>query len=210
MIFHQFVEKRGNRAAGLGEARVFVEASAATREVSDEGVYEYVCGPRVKSKDLRRFRVSGNDSDVSDAAEIQRDAAQLGMMIEEIIEVRNKRGPLAAESYVRGTKIRNGGDTCTRGDDGTFADLECGGGGLAEIGRGLALMKDRLAVIANEADARRSDLQSFACCKDGIGVNVPEAEVQLAEFTGGDRLLVGDAQDFFAKSRGEIEGSVAD
>ena len=66
-------------------------------------------------------------------------------------------------------------------------------------------MEDRLAVIANEVDASRSDFELLARGKDSVGVDVPEAEVQLTEFAGGDGVLLGHTKDFFTQGRGELE-----
>ena len=67
-VFHQFIEKRRDCAAGLRKAGVFVEALAAMSEALDEGVNEHVGGASVEGKNLRRFRVGRNHGDVGDAA----------------------------------------------------------------------------------------------------------------------------------------------
>lgn len=73
-------------------------------------------------------------------------------------------------------------------------------------------MKDRLAVIADEIDFARRDVEFLARGEGGIGVNVTEPRVELAQFARGDGVLFGDAQDFFPNSgrerdRGVIEKS---
>ncbi len=138
-----------------GDARVFVETLAAVGEVRDERVNEHVGGAGVEGEDLCGLGGGGDDGDVGDAAEIERDAAEFWVAIEKIVGVRDERRALAAESDVGGTKIADGGDAGAGGDDGWLADLQRGSRGRAEIGRGLALMKNGLAVAADKRDSFR-------------------------------------------------------
>src|SRR5579859_395097 len=86
-IAHQFVEQRGNGSAASGEASISVEALTAAGEVSDQGVDEHVGGASVKGDDLLWPCGSGNDGDVGDTPEIERDAPELFVAIEEIVGV---------------------------------------------------------------------------------------------------------------------------
>src|SRR5690348_1714535 len=99
------------------------------------------------------------------------------MAVEEIVDIGDERSALAAEGHVGWAKVRDSRDACARSDDGAFADLQRGGDGLAEIACRLALMENRLAVVANEVNAFGSDLESLASSKDSVGVNVPEPKV---------------------------------
>jgi len=148
-ISEKFVEKRGNGAAFAGEAGVFVEMLAAAGEVGDEGVDEHVGGAGVEGDDLGELGARGDDGDVGNAAEIEGDAAEFGVAVEEIVGVGNERSSLAADGDVGGTKIGDGGDAGAGGDDGGFAELQRGGGGVAEEGDGAALVEDGLAVAAD-------------------------------------------------------------
>src|SRR6266571_3914686 len=152
-VFHQFVEKRRNRAARLGKLGVFVETFAATGEMLHERVDEHVGGTGVEGEDLRWLSGGGNHCDICDAAEIEGDAAEFGVAIEKVVDVGNERSTLAAEGHVRGTKVRDGGDAGAGGDDRGFADLQRGGGWRAEIRSWADLMKDRLAMAADERNA---------------------------------------------------------
>ena len=67
-VFHQFIEKSRDCAAGLREAGVFVEALSPMGEALDQRVNEHVGGASVEGKNLRRFRVGRNHGDVGDAA----------------------------------------------------------------------------------------------------------------------------------------------
>jgi hypothetical protein len=65
-----------------------------------------------------------------------------------------------------------------------------------------------LAVIADEIDFPRRDAEFLAGGEGGVGVNVAEAGVELAEFAGCDGVLFGDTKNFFADSGGERDRSV--
>ena len=82
-------------------ARVFVVALFVVREVLDEGVDEHVGGAGVEGEDLDGFAGGGEDGDVGDAAEIEGDAAEFGVAVEEIVGVGDERGALAAVGRCR-------------------------------------------------------------------------------------------------------------
>ncbi len=60
-----------------------------------------------------------------------------------------------------------------------------------------------LAVIADEVDFVRREAEFFAGGEGSVGVDVAEAGVELAKFTGGDGILFGDAENFFSDGGGE-------
>src|SRR5437899_6041589 len=105
---------------------------------------------RIEGEDLRWFCGGGNDSDVGDTSEIERNAAELGVAIQEIVSVGNERRTLATKSNVRGAKIADGGDAGARGDDRCLANLKRGSRGRAKVLAREALMEDGLAVAADE------------------------------------------------------------
>jgi len=148
-VAEECVEEHGKGTAFAGEAGVFVEVLTAVGEVGDEGVNEHVGGAGVEGEDLGGLGIRRDDGDVGDAAKIERDAAEFGMAVEEIVGEGNERSALAANGDVRGTEVCDGGDAGARGDDGGFADLQCGGGGMAEEWDRAALMEDGLAVAAD-------------------------------------------------------------
>src|SRR5215831_3037136 len=132
------------------------------------------------------------------------------MAIKKVVDVRNEGSALAAQCHVSGTKIGDGGYAGAGRDDGAFTDLKSRGGRLTEMGRRLTLMEDRLAVIANEIDALKGDLEPFAGSKDRVGVNVPKAEIQLAQFSSRNRLLLGYAKNFLAQRGRKLKRSMAE
>jgi len=69
-------------------------------------------------------------------------------------------------------------------------------------------MKNGLAVIADEIDFAWSDAEFFAGGEGGVSVDVAETEMELAEFAGGDRILFGDTENFFADGGGEGDARV--
>ena len=181
---------------------------AAVGEAGDQGVEEHVGGAGVESENLRGSGVGGDDGDVGDAAEIERDTAEFGVAIEEIVGEGNERRALAADGDVRGTKIGDGGDAGAGGDDGGFADLQRGGGGMAEEGDGTALVEDGLAVAADEGDAGCGDAELAESGEGGFGEGVPETEIELRDLRGRGGSAFGDAQDLGAKSGGKRTGGV--
>lgn len=71
-------------------------------------------------------------------------------------------------------------------------------------------MEDCLAVVADQGDFVRRDFQSLAGVECGLGVELAEAGVELAEFAGTEGILFGYAQDFFADCWWEILFYVAE
>jgi len=69
-------------------------------------------------------------------------------------------------------------------------------------------MKNCLAVIADQIYFAGRDAELFAGGESGVGVDVAEAEVELAELAGGHGSLFSDAKDFFADGGGEGDGRV--
>src|SRR6267154_3223439 len=132
------------------------------------------------------------------------------MAVESVVGKGNEWRAIAAESEVGGAEVGNGSDAGTRGDDGAFADLESGSGWRAEVRGWRALMKNCLAVVADEIDFARCDAEFFAGGKGGVGVDVAEAGVELAEFAGSDGRLFSDAEDFLADGGGEGDGGVVE
>ena len=130
------------------------------------------------------------------------------MTVERVVGEGNEGSAVPAEGDVSGAEVGDGGDAGASGDDGAFDDLKSGGGWRAKIGNGLPLVKNGLAVVANEIDFAGSDAKFFAGGEGGVGVNVAEAKVKLAEFAGGDGILFGDAEDFFADGGGEGDARV--
>src|SRR5713101_1741123 len=128
----------------------------------DERIDQHVAGAGVEGEDLRRLRIGGKNSDVSNAAEIERHAAEFGVAIEKIVGVGNEGRTLAAESDVCGAEVADGGNSAAGGDDGGFADLECRGGGPAQKSNGFPLVKDRLSVASDERNAARRDMKTAA------------------------------------------------
>jgi len=126
--------------------------------------------------------------------------------VEEVVSVRNERSALAAESDVRGTKVGDGGDSSEGGDDGRFTDLQsrsdrrkC----LVTSGEWRArsvrsLVEDSLAVRADEGNICWRDAEFLAGGKRGFGEEFSQAKIKLAEFSGGDGLLLGHAENFFS------------
>src|SRR4029079_7100321 len=113
---------------------------------------QHVGGAGVEGEHVGWLASGGEDGDVSDAAEIQGDAAESCVAIQKVVGVGNQRRALATDGHVGGAEVGDGGDAGAGGDDGGFTDLERGGGGAAQIGDGRALMEDRLAVGAEEID----------------------------------------------------------
>ena len=108
--------------------------------------------------------VAGKNGDVCDATEIQGDATQFGVAVEQIVGVGNERRALATESDVGGTKVRDGRDSGVRCDDAGFTDLQSRRGGPTEVRNRLPLMEDRLAVAADQGDFFCGDVEARAGC----------------------------------------------
>src|SRR5690348_12552469 len=103
------------------------------RKMLDKCVDEHVAGAGVEGKNLIGSRASRDDRDISDSADIQRNAPEFRMAVEKIVHVRNERRALAAERHVRRTKITDRCNASARGDNGPFANLKSGSSWLAEI-----------------------------------------------------------------------------
>ncbi len=163
--------------AATREGGVFVEALAAAGEVGDEGVEEDVGGAGVEGEDVLRLGAGGDDGDIGDAAEIERDAADFFVAIEEVVGERDERGALASGGHVGGAEVGDGGDAGEVGDEGAVRDLECGACWLAQERNWLALMKDGLAVGGDQVEAFRRKVEFFAGGEGGFGEEVAETEI---------------------------------
>ena len=124
-ILHEAVNQRVVDVAATGERGVFIEAPAVFGEVGDERVDEDVGGAGVEGEDILGLGAGGDDGDVGDAAEIERDAAEFFVAVEEIVCKGDERGALASGGHVGGAEVGDGGDAGASGDDGGFAYLEC-------------------------------------------------------------------------------------
>ena len=209
-IAKKLFKKRNDALAAKGEPRAGVEALAALREVRDESVNEHVGGTSVEGEDILRASAGGDDGDVGDAAEIQRDTGEFLIAVEEIVGEGNERRALAAGGHVGWTEVGDGGDASEVRNDRTFTDLEGGRCGLAKEGDGRALMEDRLAVAADEVNLPWRDVKFLAGGEGGFGEELAEAEVELADFGGRDGNAFGDLEDFGADGFGDRKGCVID
>jgi len=61
-----------------------------------------------------------------------------------------------------------------------------------------SLVKNRLAVAADEGDAGCGDAELAESGEGGFGEGVAEAEIELRDLCGGGRGAFGDAEDFCA------------
>lgn len=132
------------------------------------------------------------------------------MAIEKIVAVWDERRALAAERDVGGAEVGDGRDTGAGGDNVAIADLKRRGGGTAEILDWRALMKNRLAMVAEDGDFFRRDAKAFAGLQSGFGVDFAKAKIHLAQVAGWNGSLFGDAEDFFADLRRKIEARVVE
>ena len=69
-------------------------------------------------------------------------------------------------------------------------------------------MKDGLAVVAEDIDFLWRDAETFAGGQGGFGIDLAEAEIELAQIAGRNGRLFGDAEDFFTDLRWEIDARV--
>src|SRR2546425_957603 len=207
-VAHQFIEQGGNAASRERQTRIFIESPAAPREMRDERVDEHVARAGVKGENLSRLRRRRDDGDVADAAKIQGDAPQLGVAKKKIVHVRDKRRALTAQGDVGRAKVTDGGDARSGSDDGRLADLKGRGGGVAEKGDGAALMEDRLAVAADQRDARWRHPKTAGGAEGGFREDLTEAKVELAELAGCCGIALRHAQNLRANASGKGKAHV--
>lgn len=123
-IAEKFVEESREETALPGQLRVFVEALAAFGEVGDEGVDEDVGGAGVKGKDVLGLCSGGDYGDVGYAAQVEGDAAEFFVTVEEVVGEGDEGGALASGGHVGGAEVADGGDAGAGGDNGSFANLQ--------------------------------------------------------------------------------------
>ena len=109
-IAEKLFEEWSDAASALGDASVFVVTLAVVGEVLDEGVDEDVGGASVEGEDVFGLGCGGNDGDVGDAAEVEGNAAEFGVAVEEVIGEGDEWGALAADGHVGGAEVGDGGD----------------------------------------------------------------------------------------------------
>jgi len=184
-VAKKLFEERNEALAAESEASAGVEALTTVGEVGGEGVNEHVGWASVEGEDVVRFGAGRDDGDVSDAAEIQGDAAEFFVTVEEIVGEGDERRALAAHGHVGWTEVGDGDDAREVGNDRTVTDLEGGRCGLAKERDRSALMKDRLAVAADEVNFVGGDTEFFASGEGGFSEELAKTEVELADFRGG-------------------------
>lgn len=84
-IGKEFFQERNQAIAARGDACAGIEAVTALAEVSDEGVDEDVGGAGVEGRDVGRFGMGGDYGNVGDAAEVEGDAADFFVAVEEVV-----------------------------------------------------------------------------------------------------------------------------
>src|SRR5215467_4420182 len=107
--------------------------------------------------------MGGDDGEISDAADVEANAAEFGMTVKNVVGERDERSALAAERHVSGTEVGDGGDAGKVGNHGAVAKLQRGCGFCAEKSGWSALVEDSLAVVADQIDARWSGVKFLAC-----------------------------------------------
>src|SRR3989442_15977724 len=189
-VAHQLIEQGGNAGSRECQTSIFIKSPAAPREMRDERVDEHVARTGVKGENLSRLRRRRDDGDGSDAANIQGDAPQLGVMKKKIVHVRDKRRALPAQGEVGRAKVTDGGDARSGSDDGRLADLKGRGGGVAEKGDGAALMEDRLAVAADQRDARWRHPKTAGGAEGGFPADLTAGKIEVGELAGARRIAL--------------------
>jgi len=89
-IAQKLVEESGDTPASGGEMGVVIEALAPSGEMRYEGVDEHVRRASIEGEDLLRPGRRWKNRDVGDASEIERNAAERGVAIQEIVSVRDE------------------------------------------------------------------------------------------------------------------------
>src|SRR5690348_594386 len=85
----ELVEKFGLEMAAAGELGIAVEAQAAASEMGGERVDDHVAGAGVEGDDVAGAGARGNYGEISDAADVEGDAADAGIAIEQVVNKRD-------------------------------------------------------------------------------------------------------------------------
>ena len=109
-------------------------------------------GPVSKAMTWSGFGVGRNRGEVGNAADVLRDASDVRIAIERVVEKRHQRRAFAAGGHVGGTKIRNDRDAEPRRDHRAFAGLPGDGEFASEKRRRGSLVIERLAVASDEVE----------------------------------------------------------
>ena len=80
---------------------------------------------------------------------------------------------------------------------------------MPEVRHWFALMKNCLTVAADQRDALGRNTEFAARGEGGLCKDFSQAKIQLAEFTGGDGALLGDAKNLLAQRVGKLARRVA-
>ena len=162
-------------------------------------------GPVSNANTSSSLRARGNHRDVRDPADIQRDAPDPLVPIEQIIDKRHERRALPARGHVGGTKIAHRGDARARRNHRRLADLQRRGDALSVETRWHALMKNSLPVRADHSDLRGSHAKFLACGERSRRKYFAQQKIELADFAGGHRPAFAEFQDGFLHSPRERE-----
>ena len=81
------------------------------------------------------------------------------MSHQQVIKIRHQRSAFASSRHIPFPEVRDNIDSGPLADDARLADLEGGSHLLAQKRRSLALVKNRLAVAANQLNGFKWDLR---------------------------------------------------
>ena len=166
-----------------GHLRVTIETLSAMREMPHQGIDHHIPRPGVEGEDIFELRACGNHRDIGNSADIQRDAPDSGVPIQQEIDEGHERRALSARGHVRGTEIADRGDPRARGDNRWLADLQRRSNPPSMERRWRSLVKNGLPVRTDHIDLRRSDTKFPTRRQRGIRKYFAEQKIELADFT---------------------------
>src|SRR5207249_7762152 len=116
-ILHKLIEQLRNELATNCAPRVSIKVRTMPCETCYERVDEHIAGTGIEGEHVRRLCVCGDDGEIRDAADVQRDATEFCVPPKKVVDIGHEWSALAAQCYIGGPEVAHSCDAGDCGDD---------------------------------------------------------------------------------------------
>lgn len=168
-----------DRAFG-GQTTAGIEGQLSMGKLKNKTVDNHIARPGIEGQNLVDCASSGQPGNISNPADVLDDPRFCRMAKEYKVTVGHERRTLTARGEIGGTEIGDGCDPGALGDDGRFANLQCGRNGGSAEATALRIMPEGLAVRSDQIDGARRNAMVAAGSEEGIGKESADEKVHVA------------------------------
>ncbi len=155
-----------------------IPIEALPEKLLRQRVGDHVPRASVEGNHFIRIRARGNRSQVRDAADVLQHPSMFHVGEQHVIQQWNQRRSLAACHHVRGSKVRNHGNSSRCSNHRCLSELPCAGEAPPRINLRARLMIKSLPVTANQVEPH---LVPFQRRLHRIGVSQSQPPVQARQ-----------------------------